>query len=313
MRLGLFRYALQGGALSNDTNIRCYIPLPTTIDIDAIWKLREDPFVTTLRDQQLATLISTFGSFDSPSAWIELRRSLRYGPGGVILNPYNAHSWREDRQVFTEALGGVQPNVGGNTARNTMANLMKSKPMSQRILFLAADPSDACRLRLGEEHREISAMLRSSKNREHITLHEAFAVRPVDLTQKILDVEPTIIHFSGHGSASGQICLEADDGRIQPVEAEALAEVFRNFADTLKIVVLNACFSVTQAHAIAKYVPFVVGMRQAISDKAAIAYSVGLYQALGAGREVVEAHSLGCSQVRLRGIVEHDVPTLIRS
>jgi hypothetical protein len=38
----------------------------------------------------------------------------------------------------------------------------------------------------------------------------------------------------------------------------------------------------------------VIGTRRAIDDKAAIAFAVGFYQALGAGRTIEDAYKLGC-------------------
>jgi hypothetical protein len=196
-------------------------------------------------------------------------------------------------------------NIGNRKTVST------TKSIGHRVLFVAAEPTDACRLRLGAEYREIAEKLRLSKERDRIELHQAFATRPSDLTQSILDQRPTIIHFSGHGSSSGALCFENNNGETHPIAAEALAELFRHFTDTLELVVLNACRSTVQADAIAKYIPHVIAMRESISDAAAIGYSIGLYQALGAGRPIPEAHSLGCTQISLQGFDEQDVPELI--
>ena len=51
---------------------------------------------------------------------------------------------------------------------------------------------------------------------------------------------------------------------------------------------------------------------KAIGDKAAIAFTIGFYQALGAGRTVEGAYKLGCVQIRLQSIPEHLTPVLIK-
>lgn len=180
------------------------------------------------------------------------------------------------------------------------------------ILFLAADPTDASRLRLGEEVREIQEKLQLSKWRDNFALHQRMSVRPTDLSQALLDVSPQIIHFSGHGTSSGALCFENKVGETHPIQPEALAALFEQFANHLDCVVLNACYSVTQARAIAKHIRNVVGMNKAIGDKAAIAFSIGFYQALGAGRSIEEAYKLGCVQIRLENIPEHLTPVLIK-
>ncbi len=52
-------------------------------------------------------------------------------------------------------------------------------------------------------------------------------------------------------------------------------------------------------------------MSQAIGDRAAIEFTVGFYDALGAGRPVEFAHKLGCSAIRMAGIAEHLILVLI--
>ena len=71
------------------------------------------------------------------------------------------------------------------------------------VLFLSADPTDASYLRLGTELREIQEKLQLAKQRERFELHQRMSVRPADISQALLDVEPGIVHFSGHGTTTG--------------------------------------------------------------------------------------------------------------
>jgi acyl carrier protein len=87
--------------------------------------------------------------------------------------------------------------------------------------------------------------------------------------------------------------------------------LFENFSDYLNCIIMNACYSATQATAIARHIPYVIGMSQAVGDRAAIAFSVGFYQALGAGRSIENAFKLGVAQIRIQGIPEHLTPVLI--
>lgn len=180
------------------------------------------------------------------------------------------------------------------------------------ILFLTADPTNASRLRLGEEAREIQEKLQLAKLRDRFVLHQRTSVRPSDISQSLLDVNPQIVHFSGHGTSAGALCFENNLGELHPIQPEALAALFEQFASRVSCVILNACYSVAQAQAIAKHIQYVIGMNQAIGDKAAIAFSIGFYQALGAGRSVEEAYKLGCVQIGLQNIPEHLTPVLVK-
>ena len=180
------------------------------------------------------------------------------------------------------------------------------------ILFLTADPTDASRLRLGEEVREIQERLQLSRWRDNFALHPRMSVRPTDISQALLDVNPQIIHFSGHGTSNGMLCFENISGETHPIEPEALAALFEQFAHQLNCVILNACYSIAQARAIAEHIRYVIGMNQAIDDKASIAFSVGFYQALGGGRSIEDAYKLGCVQIRLENIPDYLTPILIK-
>lgn len=181
-----------------------------------------------------------------------------------------------------------------------------------RILFLSANPTDEARLRVDQEAREIQEKLQLAKLRENFEYQIRLAVRPDDLTQALLDIEPRIVHFAGHGSSSGSLFLENDLGKSHPVEPETLASLFKLVSDQVECVLLNSCYSEPQANAIVKHIQYVIGMSESISDKAAIAFSVGFYQALGAGKSIEQAYDFGVVQIRLQGIPEHLTPVLIK-
>lgn len=202
-------------------------------------------------------------------------------------------------------------------ANRTVGNLnIEDKGVANviSVLFLAADPKDASRLRLGEEFREIQEKLKLAKLRDRFRLElPQLSVRPADISQALLDVQPQIIHFSGHGTSTGALCFENQVGQTHPVQSDALAALFEQFAHQVNCVLLNACYSETQAKAIAEHIKYVIGMNQAIGDKAAIAFAIGFYQAVGAGRTIEDAYKLGCVQIKLQGIPEHLTPILIKN
>jgi hypothetical protein len=185
--------------------------------------------------------------------------------------------------------------------------------MTTTILILAANPADSARLRLDEEIREIENGLGRAKHREQFTLEAKWAVRPRDVQRAMLDYEPNIIHFCGHGGGNEGIAFEDDQGNTRLVQTEALAGLFELFADKIQCVVLNACYSEVQAKAIARHVPYVVGMNKAIGDKAAVEFAVAFYDAIGAGKSIEFAYKLGRNAIQMAGIPEHLTPVLIHA
>jgi hypothetical protein len=125
----------------------------------------------------------------------------------------------------------------------------------------------------------------------------------------MLDETPQIVHFSGHGSTEG-IALEDNDGQAQLVSTDSVSGLFALFANDVQCVLLNACYSSSQAEAISQHIPYVVGMSKEIGDRAAIEFAVGFYDAMGAGRSVEDAYAFGCNAIQSQGIPEHLTPVL---
>ncbi|AFY58454.1 ATPase,TIR domain-containing protein [Rivularia sp. PCC 7116] len=181
--------------------------------------------------------------------------------------------------------------------------------MAKKILLLSANPTDTSKLRLDEEVREIQSGLERAKRREEFEIISKLAVRVNDLRRGLLDHEPQIVHFSGHGGGSQGLALEDNSGQMQLVSASSLARLFKLFP-TVECVVLNACYSEVQAEAIHQHIDYVIGMNKAIGDKAAIEFAVGFYDALGAGRTIEDGFEFGCTSIDLESIPESSTPVL---
>lgn len=185
-----------------------------------------------------------------------------------------------------------------------------NSPATKTILILSANPKQTKPLQLAQEVRGIQEGLQRSSNCRTFRLKQQWAVRPRDVQRALLDVNPQIVHFSGHGFGEEGLAFEDESSGIKWVDADALAGLFELFADQLECVVLNACYSAIQAQAICQFVPAVIGMKQAIGDRAAIEFAVGFYDAIGAGRSIEFAYQLGCRAIRMAGIVENLTPVL---
>lgn len=180
-----------------------------------------------------------------------------------------------------------------------------------RILFLAANPKDSSKLRLDEEIREIHVRIRAAEFRDSFELVSRWATRPLDLLQAFNEVQPHIVHFSGHGSRQAELTLEDDDGNAKMVSEEALVSLFKNVSDNIRLVLLNACHSENQARAISQQVECTIGMNVEVGDEAAIIFASMFYGALAFGRSVGQAFEQGRTALMLQGIPEENTPVLL--
>lgn len=179
-----------------------------------------------------------------------------------------------------------------------------------KILFLASDPSNEARLHLGKELQEIRNKL--SKN-TWFDLDDHQATTPNDVIETIMNYKPQIVHFSGHGLDTGEICFEDSNGKSKPIPPDALAKLFGLVKEHVKCVIINTCYSEKQARAIAQFIPFVIGTLNTITDNSAIKFSTGFYTALEQDltpTSLTKAFQLGCIAIQIDGNAS-DEPILI--
>jgi hypothetical protein len=184
-------------------------------------------------------------------------------------------------------------------------------PCKIKVLFLAANPTSTISLRLDEEIRAITEKIRISEHRDLIDVVSAWAVRPDDLLQALNMHKPQIVHFSGHGNRVGEIILVDKNGAPKSVSTKALKALFAALKDNIQVVILNACYSCTQAEAIIEVINCAVGMNDSIGDQAAIAFAASFYRALGFGRSVQDAFDQGKVALLLEGIPEENTPEFL--
>ena len=232
----------------------------------------------------------------------------------------------ESEGWLVDLIDAARKENPGNSQLEVIANILLSpsatsasivapitiRQQPQRILILAANPVGTSQLRLDEELREIEQGLRRARQREQFFIQSVLAVRSRDIHRSILDLKPQIVHFSGHGAGQDGLVFTDETGEAKLVDAVALARLFKLFANSVNCVVLNACYSEVQARAIAQHINYVVGMSQAVGDRAAIEFAVGFYDALWAGESIEFAHELGCTLIQIQGISEQLTPKLLK-
>jgi len=187
---------------------------------------------------------------------------------------------------------------------------LKYVPEKITVLFFATNPLDTGRLRLDEEVRTIQEMIRKSEHRDSIVFESRWAVRPLDIIQAINELNPDIIHFSGHGADSSELVLENADGTAKLVTKEAITQTIMMSSDKIRFMFFNACFSYEQAQTVVEHVDAAIGMTDSISDNGACAFAAQFYSSLGFGFSVKKAFEQAKGSLMLESPTEQNIPEL---
>lgn len=133
-----------------------------------------------------------------------------------------------------------------------------------------------------------------------------------DLQRSLYQLKPEVVHFSGHGTAKGEMIFEDHAGQSLKVQSEGIKAVFTNLKG-IKCVMLNICFSMKQAEAIVPHVDCVVAMKQAIDDPLALVFSEEFYTALAEGHSVQGSFVQARAALSLRDVEQACLPELLSS
>lgn len=168
-----------------------------------------------------------------------------------------------------------------------------------RILFLSANPWSTSRILVDKEAREIFEKLEEGDYRDRFELFKHTALRPGDLQRLLLKHRPHIVHFSGHGSKVCKLIVEGGSGRGKRLDPQGLVDIFRLYNSHIRLVMLNACFTRTQAQALTEVIDYAIGISKAIGDRAGVMFAAAFYRALGFGRSIAEAYEMAKAELRL--------------
>ncbi len=178
-------------------------------------------------------------------------------------------------------------NIIIEDVKNSQINIGKpDEKIKQKILFLAANPSNQASLQTDKEYRIISERMR--RNEYYELLHPQFALTIENLVIA-MNQKPHIVHFAGHGEQQG-IVITNDQNRHQLMPTGALKRLFRQHKAGIQMILLNACYSESQAKVLSELGMYVIGMNNEAEDDAALDFASGMYIGLSEGKDVERAY-----------------------
>lgn len=169
-----------------------------------------------------------------------------------------------------------------------------------KILFFSANPRDKDYLDVKKEYTKIQSIIeRESPIKDLVEVIFESDVQPKELKDLLLKHKPHIVHFTGHGD-NKEIILINELGESKPVDKELLKHLLGLLKDSIKIVVLNACGTDSQAQEIADVIGCAVGIKQDIEDEAAIIFAHSFYKMLASGYSIRTAFDVSKIDLQLR-------------
>jgi len=173
-----------------------------------------------------------------------------------------------------------------------------------KILFISATPTHAGQLNIGKESR-FKDLFRYFDDEDIFEWREEHGVNADEFFNFLIDANPHILHYGGHGEVEGIVLEEGN------LEGDILRDLLQ-ISEQTQCVVLNACYSVTIAKKVAESVPYVIGTQGPIDDRSAIAFARGFYMGIVRNYSIEAAFKLGLIKIRQEKLPDVDIPILVK-
>ena len=182
------------------------------------------------------------------------------------------------------------------------------------VLVLAANPTSTQPLQLKKETELIREKLQDTDFGKNYIVYAEENALIEDLSKYLLQYQPIILHFSGHGNSQGEIILNNRQGEPKVLSLETLSELLSivgKDGKPIECVVFNACFSLKKADAVAHQVGCVIGMKKEIGDDSALIFAEEFYQGLAYQRSYYQAFQLGINGIERLRLPDSPIPHFI--
>jgi hypothetical protein len=175
---------------------------------------------------------------------------------------------------------------------------MEVNAIDRNVLVLAANPQSTIRLELEREAALIWERLQQGESgrKYRVRIEQGSGVE--DVARYFAEYQPTVVHFVGQGSPTGEIMLR-NSHQIQPLTPSAFANLFKIEGRQIDCVLLNSCFSVAMADELGKHVGCTIGIDEEIDDAPTERSFIGeFYRELAVGNGYQGAFDRGCREMQ---------------
>jgi hypothetical protein len=206
-----------------------------------------------------------------------------------------------------------RPQISGVPAIASATRKRGSRQRKLKILYLLANPASQGTLRTDAEFRLVQDEVRSSRYRSRINLISSPAADAKSILNGINDHRPQIVHFSGHGGGRG---IWLDDGKVHKSVGKSMG--FSLLAETLgattsppRLLVLNACDTLTGSKKLLEAVEVVIAMSDNISDVGAAIFAAQFYAGIASAQPISHALKQGIVSMKAASLNDAHLPKMV--
>ncbi|MGY1761960.1 CHAT domain-containing protein [Geodermatophilus sp. SYSU D00779] len=277
-------------------------------------------FDAVFHDQVHSALMASLDQAEGQDAGLRVRLRLTDSPELADL-PWEYLYDRDARRYL--ALSAWTPLVRYLDLPGRIRPLSVRPPL--RVLVLVASPTDFPPLDVDAEWTRLREALAGLEHAGRVRLERAPNGTMADLQRQLRRGQHHVFHYIGHGRydaelGDGQLAMEGPTGRAQPISGSDLGALLHDHR-TLRLALLNSCegarggrrdpYSGTAQSLVHQGIPAVVAMQFEISDRAAIVFTRGFYEAVADGYPLDAAIGEARKAIRLQpNEVEWGTPVL---
>lgn len=200
------------------------------------------------------------------------------------------------------------PSFPGETAEEpTKPSSRPTVDSSTKVLFLASERGTG--LDLQGQAKIIEKSLRPSVENGSVIFDPRFDVLAEDLADTINDANPHIVHFSGKQNGQRILVPLGVEG-VTTISAAALTGLFRNLAETVRLVIVDTCRSLVSARELVSAVDFSIGVEGDIYDEDAKKFYKQFYGSLTNGLSLKKAMGQATASLDLSSVSKAEIPKL---
>lgn len=181
---------------------------------------------------------------------------------------------------------------------------------SALVLFVSANPDPRSPLQVEKEQNRIVKVRNGSRHQSKVRIESLPDLDIAEFAKSLRLHSPAVLHFSGHGGRDGSLVMRDQDGKTHKMNPKGLSRLLALQKTTLRLIVLNACYSSELAKLLLSDIDCVIGMSAAVADDAAVLFAQAFYGALFDGQSVGEAFATSSAIVAARYENEGNAPTL---